>query len=435
MSHSAPPASPAAPARAPTPARGVGAPPTVLPVYVARQPIFDRMNRRVAYELLYRADQRATASGGDTPGVGVPGDKALHALLAFGLERITGGTTAFVNITREHLVGGFYKVLDPNAVMLELLETIEADPQVMQACHEARTAGYKVALDDFDGRPAVQPLLPFAELVKIDVLHDTPESMWAKVQWLQQAGKRVLAERIETPAMLQACHAAGCLLFQGYVFSRPETLNARTLNVEQVTMFNIVGMLKNPDIGDAKLESAFRINPQLSFQLLRFVNSAAVGARGVESIAHAIRMIGREALSRWMLIMLVAQVGSQSPLANENVTQALVRGRFCELVSGAGGAKTDPSTRFLLGMLSRMDALLGLPMAEVLDTLPVSAEVREALLAGTGPLAAVLRLAVSYERGEWAQADALGRNPAELSQAYGDAVAWTTEQLAAGQAT
>jgi EAL and modified HD-GYP domain-containing signal transduction protein len=244
----------------------------------------------------------------------------------------------------------------------------------------------------------------------------------------------VLAERIETPAMLQACHAAGCLLFQGYVFSRPETLNARTLNVEQVTMFNIVGMLKNPDIGDAKLESAFRINPQLSFQLLRFVNSAAVGARGVESIAHAIRMIGREALSRWMLIMLVAQVGSQSPLANENVTQALVRGRFCELVSGAGGAKTDPSTRFLLGMLSRMDALLGLPMAEVLDTLPVSAEVREALLAGTGPLAAVLRLAVSYERGEWAQADALGRNPAELAQAYGDAVAWTTEQLAAGQA-
>lgn len=434
MSQTASPVPPAAVPRAPTPASGVGAPPTVLPVYVARQPIFDRMNRRVAYELLYRADQRATASGGDTPGVGVPGDKALHALLAFGLERITGGTTAFVNITREHLVGGFYKVLDPNAVMLELLETIEADPQVMQACHEARMAGYKLALDDFDGRPAVQPLLPFAELVKIDVLHDTPESMWAKVQWLQQAGKRVLAERIETPAMLQACHAAGCLLFQGYVFSRPETLNARTLNVEQVTMFNIVGMLKNPDIGDAKLESAFRINPQLSFQLLRFVNSAAVGARGVESIAHAIRMIGREALSRWMLIMLVAQVGSQSPLANENVTQALVRGRFCELVSGAGGAKTDPSTRFLLGMLSRMDALLGLPMAEVLDTLPVSAEVREALLAGTGPLAAVLRLAVSYERGEWAQADALGRNPAELSQAYGDAVAWTTEQLAAGQA-
>jgi c-di-GMP phosphodiesterase len=435
MPHPAPPVPPAAPARALTPASGVGAPPTVLPVYIARQPIFDRMNRRVAYELLYRADQQAKASGGDVPGVGVPGDKALHSLLAFGLERITGGTTAFVNITREHLVGGFYKVLDPNAVMLELLETIEADPQVMQACHEARAAGYKLALDDFDGRPAVQPLLPFAELVKIDVLHDTPEMMVAKVQWLHQAGKRVLAERIETTAMLQACHAAGCLLFQGYVFSRPETLNARTLNVEQVTMFNIVGLLKNPDVGDAKLENAFRINPQLSFQLLRFVNSAAVGARGVESIAHAIRMIGREALSRWLLIMLVAQVGAQSPLANENVTQALVRGRFCELVSGAGAARTDPSTRFLLGMLSRMDALLGLPMAEVLDTLPVSAEVREALLAGTGPLAAVLRLAVSYERGEWAQADALGRNPAELAQAYGDAVAWTTEQLAAGQAT
>jgi EAL and modified HD-GYP domain-containing signal transduction protein len=406
-----------------------------LPVYVARQPIFDRSKRRIAYELLYRANQKAQASGAELPGVGVPAAKALHALLAFGLERITGGVTAYVNITRDQLVGGLYRTMAPKAVVLELLETVEGDAEVVRACEEARAAGYQLALDDFDGRPAVQALLPYADLVKLDVLHDTPASMTAKVQWLLKAGKRVLAERIETPAMLQAAEAAGCEQFQGYVFSRPETLNARALSVAQVTMMNLVGMLKNPDIGDGQLEKTFRTNPQLAFQLLRFVNSAAVGARDVESIAHAIRIIGREALSRWMLIMLGAQVGAQSPLASENVAQALVRGRFCELVPAVGEGRTDPSTRFLLGLLSRMDVLLGLPMREVLDTIPVSADVRDALLLGNGPLAPTLALAESYEHGAWEEADLAGRKPEELSRAFADAVSWTSLQLTAGAAS
>ncbi|MBU6366802.1 MAG: EAL domain-containing protein [Gemmatimonadetes bacterium] len=406
-----------------------------LPVFVARQPIFDRMNRRVAYELLYRADQHAQGSGGGVPGVEVPGAKALHALLAFGLERITGGVTAFVNIDREQLVGGHYKTLAPKAVVLELLETIEGDAEVLRACEQARAAGYQLALDDFDGRPAVQTLLPYAELVKLDVLHDTPASMTQKVRWLLQAGKQVLAERLETTAMLRAAEAAGCQLFQGYVFSRPETLNARALSVAQVTMMNLVGMLKNPDVGDTQLEKTFRTNPQLTFQLLRFVNSAAVGAREVESIAHAIRIIGREALSRWMLIMLVAQAGAQSPLANEAVTQALVRGRFCELAGGVGRAKTDGSTRFMLGLLSRMDALLGMPINEVLETIPVSADLRAALLTGNGPLADTLALAEAYEQGAWDHAEAFGSKPADLARAFGDAVSWTAAQLSAGAAT
>lgn len=407
---------------------------SALPVYVARQPIFDRTNRRVAYELLYRADQHAEESGGGASGIAVPGAKALHALLAFGLERITDGVTAFVNIDREQLVGGHYKTLAPKAVVLELLESIEGDAEVLRACEQARAAGYQLALDDFDGRPAVQALLPYVELVKLDVLHDTPASMTRKVRWLLQAGKQVVAERLETTAMLRAAQVAGCQLFQGYVFSRPETLNARALSVGQVTMMNLVGMLKNPDVGDTELEKTFRSNPQLTFQLLRFVNSAAVGARGVESIAHAIRIIGREALSRWMLIMLVAQAGAQSPLANEAVMQALVRGRFCELVGGVGGVKTDASTRFMLGLLSRIDSLLGMPIGEVLDTIPVSVDVRAALLTGNGPLADTLALAEAYEQGAWEQAEVFGAKPADLARAFGDAVSWSAMQLSAGSA-
>jgi EAL and modified HD-GYP domain-containing signal transduction protein len=224
----------------------------------------------------------------------------------------------------------------------------------------------------------------------------------------------------------------GCQLFQGYVFSRPETLDGRAVNVQHATVFNIMALLNEPDVTEAALEEAFRGHPSLSLSLLRIVNSASFGARSVDSIPYAIRLIGREALSRWMLIMLIATVGAQSPVAHEAVVQALVRGRFFETVT-AHGLTGDPSARFLVGLLSRMDDLLGLSMEAVLERLPVSADVRDALLQGTGPHAPVLRLADAYERGQWAEVEADDTVAialrAELAGLYADATRWATERL------
>jgi len=352
--------------------------------------------------------------------------------LSIGLDRLTAGTTAFVNITREHLLGELYKIFDPTAVVLELLETVDGDAAVVDACERAVAEGYRLALDDYDSRESLDPLLPFASIVKLDVLGKTAAELEPAVTRLKALGLTVLAERVETAEMLHACEALGCSLFQGYVFSRPETLDGRAVNVQHATVFNIMALLNEPDVTDAALEDAFRSHPALSLSLLRIVNSASFGGRSVDSIAYAIRLIGREALSRWMLIMLIATVGGQSPVAHEAVVQALVRGRFCETVT-AHGLTGDPSARFLVGLLSRMDALLGLPMDAVLERLPVSVEVRDALLLGTGPHAPVLRLADAYERGEWAEVEADDivaiALRAELAGLYADAASWATERL------
>ncbi len=406
-------------------------PPSAQIVFIARQPIFDTDRRRVAYELLYRAHRDATQAIGVSESH-MCGDTALHALLSIGLDRLTAGTTAFVNITREHLLGELYKIFDPTAVVLELLETVDGDAAVVEACKRAVDEGYRLALDDYDSRASLDPLLPYASIVKLDVLGKTTGQLEPVVARLKGMGLTVLAERVETAEMLQACEAMGCVLFQGYVFSRPETLDGRAVNVQHARVFNIMALLNEPDVTDAALEEAFRSHPALSLSLLRIVNSASFGARSVDSIAHAIRLVGREALSRWMLIMLIATVGSQSPVAHEAVVEALVRGRFCETVT-AHGLAGDPTARFLVGLLSRMDALLGLPMEAVLERLPVSVDVRDALLAGTGPHAPVLRLAEAYERGEWAEVDAADSVAialrAELAGLYADAALWATERL------
>ena len=400
-------------------------------VFVARQPIFDSGNRRVAYELLYRANQEATSSGvvsGDT----MCSDTALHSVVSIGLDRLTAGATAFVNITREHLLAELHKIFDPTTVVLELLETIDGDPEVVDACKRAVADGYTLALDDYDGRESLDVLLPLAKIIKLDVLGRDLASMGPLVKKLLDRGLVVLAERVETGDVRAECQKMGCSLFQGYVFSRPETLDGRSMSVEQATMFNIISLLRDPTVKDVALVDAFRSHPSLSFGLLRIVNSASFGSRAVESIDHAIRLTGREVLSRWLMVMLVASVGRGDPVANEAVAQALVRGRFCELYTTKTGSG-DPSTRFLVGLLSRMDVLLGMPISQVLERLPVSADVRDALLSGTGPHAPVLSLAVAYESADWTQVDAnkldmLNTLPV-LAEIYGDAVAWAVERL------
>lgn len=407
-------------------------PPTAQHVFIARQPIFDVADRRVAYELLYRASLEADSAGGTVSETFMCSDTALHALLSIGLDRLTAGTTAFVNITEEHLLGDLYKIFDPAAVVLELLESVEGTPAVIDACQRAVNEGYTLALDDYDGRASLDALLGFASIVKIDVLNRDIASLAPTCERLRAMGIAVLAERVETRATLAACRELGFTLFQGYVFSRPETMDGRAVQVQQVTMFQIMSLLNQPNVTDRALEEAFRSHPSLSLALLRIVNAAAFGGRGIDSIPHAIRLIGREALSRWMLIMLVSSVGARNPVAHEAVVGALVRGRFCESVT-AYDASGDPAARFLVGLLSRMDVLLGLPMTAVLERLPVKDDIREALLEGTGPHAGVLKLADAYERAEWAVVQASGdaKALAELSEMYAEAARWATDRLSA----
>ena len=295
-------------------------------------------------------------------------------------------------------------------------------------------AGYTLALDDYDGRASLEALLPFVKIVKLDVLGRTADELTEAVRVLRTHGVTVLAEKVETGAMRALCQQIGCSLFQGYVFRRPETLDGRAITLQQTTMLNIMGLLGDTSVTEPTLEEAFRSHPSLSFALLRIVNSASFGARSVESIPHAIRLIGRDALSRWLMVMLVASVATQSPVATEVVLQAMTRGRFCELLTVRRGTG-DPAARFLVGLLSCIDALLGQPMSRILERLPVSADVRNALLHGVGPHAATLGLVCAYETGDWANVDALEEEAPDtrpiMAAIYAEATLWANERLSA----
>ncbi len=405
-------------------------PPTAQDVHLARQPIFDDGNRCVAYELLYRTSLAST-SAGEFSVDAMCSDTALHAVVSIGLDRLTGGAPAWVNMGREQLVGDLYRVFQPRDVVLELLETITPDAEVVEAVRRAVRAGYTIALDDFEMKASWAPLLELAHVVKVDVLGHDAHSLALFVAPLKRYPRlKLLAERVETGSMRALCGKLGFTLFQGYYFSRPETLGGRALSLQQATIANLLTLLSDPEVSERALDEAFRSHPSLSYALLRIVNSASLGFRNVESIPYAIQLLGRSALSRWLLILLVSGVASRSPIAQEAVSHALARARFCELVTETMGSG-DPSARFLVGLLSRFDVLLGLPMEEVLGRLPVSGEVRDALLHGVGPHAPVLGLVEAYEHAAWETVDELG-GVTGLGEVYAQALAWARARLSLG---
>jgi EAL and modified HD-GYP domain-containing signal transduction protein len=351
-----------------------------------------------------------------------------------GLGRVTGGKVAFVNVDRRMLLDGSARVLDPRHVVLELLESVPCDEETLPACEALVAAGYTLALDDYVHDARYEPLLRLAGIVKVDVLGRADAELRAVVAAVRPFDVRCLAERVETAAVHARCAALGFELFQGYFYARPEMLAGREVPVQQANLIRLLNVLCDADTSDAQVEAVFRGDLTLAYKLLRIVNSAGTGRGGVDSIAHAIRLLGRAALHRWLSLLLVSSFATASGVRSELVTTAMVRARFCELLAEAAGRRREGGALFMAGLFSLLDALTRTPMSEVVDRLDLAPELRAALLAREGPHAGMLRLAEAYESGDWdavfAGARAADVPLDDLPERYAQAVEWAGERAA-----
>ncbi len=399
--------------------------------FIARQPIFDRDNHLVAYELLYRATKTATAAGA-FDAVKMSSQTLVTGLLTIGLDQLTGGVQAFINFPRELLLEHDYKLLDASKVTIEILESVECDEHTVAAAQEARDHGYRLALDDFAAGDEYERFLQLAHIVKVDVLGATTEHLEALTARLKRYNVTLLAERIEDAAMLAQCRDLGYQLFQGYYFSRPELVQRRELPAGMIGVAKVMNLIPDPNSTDRDLDAAFRSDPGLSFKLLRIVNSAAMGGTGIESIQQAIRMIGRTPLQRWLALLFANSMPMKTGIDREMVLSALERARFCELLAINTRRGHSAPSLFLTGVLSTFDAILGMPMAELLTQVRVSADVEAALLHQEGPFTPYLLTAAAYARGDWEQVIALGTEMGVLDSLpdwYTEAGAWAREVI------
>lgn len=402
-------------------------------IFLARQPIFDRQDRLVGYELLYRANATENRATGTPQQMSV--DTLLNALIGLGLQQVTNGSLAFFNVDEALLRANPFDTFDPSRVVIEVLETVRCEPATVKILERLRQRGFTIALDDFAYAPGFEPFLELATIVKVDVLDRTPEELAPELARLRRDGVRLLAERVETEEQRNALRELGFELFQGYFYARPEILEGREIPVEHVAVFRLMNLLRDPDTTDDELERAFRADLSLTYKLLRIVNSAALGGRGIESIGHALRLVGRDPLSRWLALLTISSMASQTGVGSALVQKAMERARFCELIATALGHRSAAAQGYMAGLFSHLDALLRAPMHEVLSHVDLADPVRRALLDRGGPYGDALLLVEAYEQANWAEVDlrasVLGLDARTLPALHAEAVAWATTHVAA----
>jgi EAL and modified HD-GYP domain-containing signal transduction protein len=399
---------------------------------LARQPIYDANLDVHAYELLFRSADQAAAVISD--GNAASSTVLLNAFTSLPLADVLDDKPAFVNFTRELL--DHDPPVHPSKLVVEILENVEVDADTIAAVRRLRQAGYRIALDDYVYAGHHTELLTLTDIVKIDVLNTRWAVVGALVRRLRPLGVQLLAEKIETQAMFEACRELGFTLFQGYFLAKPQLVRGRQLRTGQQTGLQLMAALRRPGITLREVEGLIRTDAALAFKVLRMVNSAMYNLdKEIDSIQRAAALLGLERL-RSMAQLLIMSGLDDKPASL--LASTLLRARFGQALAEHAHATgdLDADRQFTAGLLSMLDAHLDMDMADILKDLPISDDLRAVIVHRTGNSGLLLDAAVAFdeaslERIDWQQLSGLGIAADTARDLYLDSLCWVTEIMRA----
>jgi EAL and modified HD-GYP domain-containing signal transduction protein len=389
---------------------------------VARQPIYDAGMAVVGYELLYRGSTEASKAE-----IIDPRHATLSVIanaLEIGLDRLTAGLPIHVNFPHELLVSDSPLPLPPDRVVVEVLETVPAEPQVLERLAQLRKRGHRIALDDYAPGVTGAGLLDVADIVKIVITGRSREQLTQIVRQLKERRLRLIAEEVETVEQFEMCTELGFEEFQGYVLQHPQTFRAHRVPTSRLGMLRLVAALNREVDSLEEIERLISQDVSMPYRVLRCINSSYYNLpRRIDSIHQAIVILGLDNLRRLCTLVALQAFDERPPSLFVN---ALVRARMCEQLGRLAGAK-DPGPYFITGLFSLLDVLTGMSIQELINELPLTPAVERALLGEEGELGAALACVRAYERGAW-QKVAFGDLAQNLIRAsYVDSVFWAEE--------
>jgi c-di-GMP-related signal transduction protein len=400
--------------------------------FVARHPIFNRELEVYAYELLFR-----TALENVFPR-GVDGDQAtsniiMDNFILNNIHSVTNGRRAFINFTEKLLVQDVASYLPPDEVVIEVLENVQVTPELVDSLWRLKDAGYLIALDDFMLDEARLPLVEMADIVKVDFVLANRKQRQEIIDSLHRPDLVFLAEKVETQEDLEVAMAQGFSYFQGYFFCRPQVFQRRRIPESKLSKLQLMRAIHQPDPDFKEITELIKRDVSLTYKLLRYINSAAMGMRHeIESIQQAVVYLGIVPLRKWVSFVALVELSDGKP--TELITNALFRARFCEMLGEMAAMGSHTDDLFLVGMFSRVDAMMDRPMGEILDEISLARQIRDTLMGQSGPLRDVFDLVEAYEAADWPRVDKLciklKIKRDEVPKVYADAFDWVQQALA-----
>ena len=373
-----------------------------MDVFVARQPIFTKHKKLFAYELLFR-------TGMSNAFPNIDGGIATSSLLSssfftIGIDKISGGKQVFINFTENLLVRGTPTMFPKNKIVVEVLEDVQATDDVITACQNLKQAGYVLALDDFVYQKQLTPLIELAKIIKIDFRLTPIEEIEKIVATIKPFNCQFLAEKIETYLEFEKAVQMGFSYFQGYFFAKPEVLKNKDISSSQLTVLQLISEVNRQDFDTTKLEKLINQDVAIPYKLLNYLNSAYFArVHSISSIRQAITFLGEKGVRLFVSLIATSKLAEQKP--DELMRTSIIRARFLENIGKE--KKMQGGDLFMLGLFSLLDAMLDNSMEYLVGQLPLSQEIKEALVLRTGPLYPFLSLVELYEACNWEQLTSL----------------------------
>ncbi|WP_415895525.1 EAL and HDOD domain-containing protein [Neptuniibacter sp. PT34_22] len=394
-----------------------------LDLLLARQPVFNKSQDVVAYLLLYRNDDvQAPKTINDHLATS---SVILNTYASICEEGEVRSLPCYIKLTDQTLMADNFPDLPKESFILEILGHSKITPEFVERVKMLNQQGYRIALSDYRPHPKYEPLLNLIHILKLDIQKTGIDQLPQVVKDLRPYHLELLADKVETQNEFRKCHELGFALFQGYFLSKPEPVKGKKLGSSKVLLLQMMVELQSPQATAQSVEQLVINDPLLTYRILRVVNSAAFSLqREIESLSHAISLLGFEQIRKWVSLFLVTDT-QEKP---EELTRSmLVRGRMCELLAEMLG-RDQPINNFITGLFSKLDVLLDMEMPELLEQVPLQAEVKAALLTNEGQLGQILDQVCHYERGDFEDLDLL-LDQHFYEAAYRHSLSWSQQVM------
>jgi EAL and modified HD-GYP domain-containing signal transduction protein len=406
-------------------------------VFIGRQPILDKDQGLAGYELLFRATAENSAHvDSATAATAATADVVCKAFAELGLANVFGQVRAFINVDALFVESDLVELLPKDIVVLEINVVAFDDPSLLPRCQELKAKGYAFSISGVtDVGDHVWPLVELATWLKINVDGLPGDQLQTSARALGTTRRMLIAAHVESQSQMELCRLLGFHLFQGYYFAKPVIVEGRKLEASTQGLLRLIKLVAD-EADQARLDAAFRTEPALVINLLRLTNSVGVGARArITSVRHAITVLGRRQLQRWLQLLLFSRDANVDLAHNPLLQLAALRGRFMELLV----EKLHPGQRdlgdpaFITGLMSVVPAALGMSMTDVLSQIAVGNDVRLALTHREGTLGKLFALTEHYDDNNIAGVQALlspygaAAGLGLLGEILGEALLWVQQ--------
>ncbi|MDH5485327.1 MAG: HDOD domain-containing protein [Gammaproteobacteria bacterium] len=391
--------------------------------FIGRQPVYDRELQTYAYELSAIPDHEH----GDHPAHQIDDSQfIINAFLEIGLDRLARNHYAVISLNEQLINNGIILSLPSNRMILKIPAGIKVDNHITQSIDALNKKGFIVSLDNYLQHPQLEALSSHARIINLDIKELDHRTITKHAKQLKKRPVILCASNVSTHEDYELCRDLEIDYFQGYFLSRPKMISGESLDANQLSIMKLLAILHNPETDTDTIDDIISKDISLSYKILKLINSAFFTlSTKIDSIHHAIVMLGRKQLCSWASIMALTSLDNKP---SEQVQNAMIRAKSCELLAEKSGLDHSDSF-FTVGMFSALDLLMDHELEELITPLPLADNITAALLQHQGEMGDALNCALAQETADWENIRFQSLTANELSGINIAAIQWTAEVL------